>query len=556
MKLFGNKNIVLLLLIGISVYAFSQSTKIKTNNARDLKTKNVAQSPLSNTSNSSKLQPGLWFDPSKNGHGFVIEPIGFDDLYFTIFFTYKEDGTPEWYTSLSVLEDGVLNIDLENNTLQRFNYDSSIDPQAAGAPNVLDESIGTNILSIDFNSTTVATADACNDTTNRATDLAALATWQLGDKAASSWCIEPIIALENYPSPYLGGSWWTGIDDDGWGMSIAFANDELIAIVYYYDQSGKPRWVIGQAPGFKVGEKINFSLSEVGGYARDAEPITTTYTEAGTMSLIINNNSQNLLVDGVLDINVNYLGAEGGNWARTDVAITNLTAAHDLKKFITSFESAVDFSGFYITPQAHKNTTFHELSDSIVHSGTFSHKAWITGANPPSNATTDNNHRGYPTVQLQNTEVGVFQAPLYVTLWVWLDMELRENPSGENDWFSFATFTDDETDNWSRTVLVNLGPEGFVHLMHTTDQGVKEHIFQTDEILFPQRQWVELKMYLDFSEEGYAKVWQNGQLVSHALIGNIKNQLAQAHFGLYSAPQIEAGVVYNDDLKIEMVRAE
>ncbi len=158
------------------------------------------------------------------------------------------------------------------------------------------------------------------------------------------------------------------------------------------------------------------------------------------------------------------------------------------RAFATSFESVSDFDGFYITPQSHLGTTFHELTDSNVYSGTYSHRAWIKGANSAS--TINNNHRGYPTVQFQKTPKGPFKTPCYVSLWVWLDMELNANAVGEDDWFSFATFTDDETDNWNRTVLVNLSADGFVHLQHTTNQGEQNSIFQTSDITFPQREWV------------------------------------------------------------------
>ena len=227
------------------------------------------------------------------------------------------------------------------------------------------------------------------------------------------------------------------------------------------------------------------------------------------------------------------------------------------KEFISSFESTDDFSGFYITPQGHKGTTYHELSDSIVHSGTYAHKAWITGANPPSTILVNNNHRGYPTIQFQNTTEGVFKTPCYITIWVWLDMVLQENTTGgDNDWFSFATFTDDETNKWSRTVLVNLNHNGIVHLQHTTGQGQQTSIFQTTDIIFPQKEWVELKIYLDFRNNGYAKVWQNGQLVSYANIKRIDNKLSQVHFGMYAPPQITSGIIYNDDLKIIEVDGE
>lgn len=226
------------------------------------------------------------------------------------------------------------------------------------------------------------------------------------------------------------------------------------------------------------------------------------------------------------------------------------------REFKTSFESENDFSEFYITPQGYLETTYHELSDSIVHTGTYAHKAWVNGANPPSTTFTNNNHRGYPTIQLYKTEGGSFKTPCYVTFWVWLDMELKENPGEENDWFSLATFSDAEDDNWNRTVLVNLSYDGIVHLMHVPKQGDKEHIFQTSSITFPQKEWVELKIYLDFSNNGYAKVWQNGELISHAEVKRTKELLAQLHFGMYCPPQMESGIVYNDDLVIKMVENE
>lgn len=225
------------------------------------------------------------------------------------------------------------------------------------------------------------------------------------------------------------------------------------------------------------------------------------------------------------------------------------------KEFSTSFESLNDFDAFYKTPQDHLGTSFHELTDTKSHSGKYSHRAWISGANP-SSTTANNNHRGYPTIQFQKTTEGTFKTPCYITLWVWLDMELNNNSDGENDWFSFATFTDDESDNWNRTVLVNLSADGFVHLQHTTNQGEQKYIYQTTDLSFPQKEWVELKIYLDFRNNAYAKVWQNGQLVSHAPIGNISNKLAQAHFGMYCSPQLSSGEVYNDDLTIKEVQKE
>lgn len=230
---------------------------------------------------------------------------------------------------------------------------------------------------------------------------------------------------------------------------------------------------------------------------------------------------------------------------------------HAQKLFETSFESIDDFSGFYLTPQGHLGTSFHELTDSIVYDGTFAHRAWINGVNPPSTNSVNNNHRAYPTIQLQKTSSGVFNTPCYITFWVCLDIELQEDTAeGEDDWFSFATFTDDQSDSWKRTILVNLSHDGFVHLGHVPNQGEQIYVFQTTSIPFPQKEWVELKVFLDFTNDAYAKVWQNGELVSHAKIEGITNKLSQVHLGLYCSPQLANGVVYNDKLCIQEVDSE
>ncbi len=224
--------------------------------------------------------------------------------------------------------------------------------------------------------------------------------------------------------------------------------------------------------------------------------------------------------------------------------------------FSTSFESVADFAGFYIVPQDYLGTTSHEQSTEQVRNGTYAHKAWIYGANPPPPPGGNTNHRGYPTVQLNKTPGGGYVCPCDVTFHVWLDMPL--DVPGE--WISFATLTPDPSDAWSRTVLVNLSaanpapgtaPGGVLHLMHVPNQGERQPAFQTSTILFPMRQWVEIKIRVDFDPvHGEAIVWQDGQMVSAAPVSGGSGKLEQAHFGMYAAPELATGVVYNDDLQI------
>ncbi len=215
------------------------------------------------------------------------------------------------------------------------------------------------------------------------------------------------------------------------------------------------------------------------------------------------------------------------------------------RTYQTSFESIDDFKGFYIVPQDHKKTASHDQSRERVRSGQFSHKGWVTGVNPPSSSFVNNNHRGYPTIQLYKLKGGAFKTPAKIEFWVWLDMKLKKG-----EWFSFATIDHTKRDTWD-PVLVNLSDDGFVHLMHVPKNGQSKRSFQTSSIKFPMRKWVKLSIEIHFDKkDGYAKVWQNGQLVSSAPVRVGNGLFTQAHFGLYAPPSVSSGVIYNDDLKI------
>lgn len=213
--------------------------------------------------------------------------------------------------------------------------------------------------------------------------------------------------------------------------------------------------------------------------------------------------------------------------------------------FSTSFEAVTDFEAFYIVPQNHKGTASHDLSREVVRSGLFAHKGWVTAANPPNSWGRNNNHRGYPTIQLYKLPGGAFQTPANIEFWVWLDMELSKG-----QWFSFATLDHTTSNQWD-PVLVNLSDEGFIHLMHVPTNQKSEWSFQTSTIKFPMKRWVKLSVTLHFDKnDGYAEVYQDGQLVSRAPVRRGNGMFTQAHFGLYAPPSVTNGVVFNDDLTI------
>lgn len=226
-------------------------------------------------------------------------------------------------------------------------------------------------------------------------------------------------------------------------------------------------------------------------------------------------------------------------------ALIAVQASAQPRVFTTSFESVDDFDGFYIVPQNDKGTSSHDLSQEQVRSGQLSHKGWMYGANRRSSFWVNNNHRGYPTIQLYKLEGGAFKTPVRIEFWVWLDMDLKPG-----EWFSFATLDHTMRDTWD-PVLVNLSDQGIVHLMHVPENGEADYSFQTNSLRFPMREWVKLEVELHFdAENGYARVWQNGTLVSEAPVTKGDGLFTQGHFGLYAPPSMDEGVVYNDDLVI------
>ncbi len=215
------------------------------------------------------------------------------------------------------------------------------------------------------------------------------------------------------------------------------------------------------------------------------------------------------------------------------------------RTFQTSFESVDDFRGFYIVPKNHMGTASHDRSSEHVHTGRFAHKGWIYGANP-IRTFENTNHRGYPTIQLHKTPQGAFHTPVFIEFWVWLDMAFAPG-----EWFNFATLDHTTSTKWD-PVLVNLSDKGFVHLMHVPTHRKGTTTFQTSTIQFPMKPWVKLTVVLHFDpERGYAKVWQNDQLVSTAEVRRGTGLFTQAHFGLYAPPSVSNGVVYNDDVVIK-----
>lgn len=226
------------------------------------------------------------------------------------------------------------------------------------------------------------------------------------------------------------------------------------------------------------------------------------------------------------------------------------------KTYQTSYETSMDFTGFYVENGNDYASTMDTTIELVKH-GVWSHKHWVDSARDVQNDTGDYEpHRAYVTHQFYKHAVQFFNKCL-VSIYIYTDVNLYKK-TGTDDWLSLATFSDDTTNSWDRTVLVNLTTDGYIRLVHVPIQQGQTHTYQAGprntenpNLKWPQREWNRLDVYLDFdSTGGEAKVWQNGSLISTAEIDSVNGYIVQAHFGLYSSATMASGTVYNDKLRI------
>ena len=258
--------------------------------------------------------PGLNYDLSHTGHGFSIENIGIGNQFYTVFYTYGNDGFPEWYVDLGIFrktQDDYWNIASSSNELIRFEYD-----YVNGTSFQSEEDLYRGHL----------THEKCMDSFGSVSLSFELnkSPWG-GFTEKGDWCSEPIVSYYQRPKDNLSGLWWAGETDSGWGWSVSLVEREsvtdIVLVLYYYDGEGNPRWLMGQQADFRRGEEITINMNMVKGYARNLIPQNLVFLPAGTITLTLIEASHNLSTAGVMSVNVTYPGPEGGSWIRDNIPI-------------------------------------------------------------------------------------------------------------------------------------------------------------------------------------------------------------------------------------------
>lgn len=271
----------------------------------------------------SPFYPGNWFDPTRSGHGFDIEPAGkvngFDRLLVTSY-TYDAAGLPEYFISVGQLVDGVFLADSTtsssgaNSSLGRYRF-------VNGASELVPDFSGR--LRLDFNqakNSAACTAEGRGNVPDEAASMSFIA----GNDAVT-WCLQSLIPQIQRPTPDFTGHWYDA-SDPGWGLGVANALVDgkvvLLVIIYYPDGAGNFRWAYAQSNDYKSGQSI--PIFQRNGYCRNCARTEPVDIPAGALTITLDQVEGMTGQNNKITIDVTFQGPAGGGLRRTNVPIVRL----------------------------------------------------------------------------------------------------------------------------------------------------------------------------------------------------------------------------------------
>ncbi len=263
---------------------------------------------------------GLYYDLNYSGHGFSVNAIGKKNLYYSIFYSYDDEGKPQWYASLNRYtkfdwngNDSYYFTAVDNSKAIHYFYDYN-----------------TQTAQIDMSSENMGYLFYSGSNQDNTLDKFS---YIMGEEF-DNWNIQPIIQNSQIPENNFSGLWWAGADDPGWGVSLSFVQrdgfQEVVAILYFYDEFGNPRWLIGQSAGFETNQDIVVDMKQINGYGRMQNYVELTEISAGTITLNLQQASKELGQAGSMSMDVFYPDDQpNDNWVRNNIPISLFSKPRD-----------------------------------------------------------------------------------------------------------------------------------------------------------------------------------------------------------------------------------
>lgn len=238
------------------------------------------------------FQSGQYYNPLRPGHGIFVDFAG--DQWVSVWYTYREDGTPTWY------------------------YSQAAAPGASGVWNAplfqvgWNGSLTTSTIVGDLVITPVS-ANEMEFSYNLHGEAGSEPMFRLGGGACPISNGQPLNATGHWYSPSLAG----------FGYSAQYEADQEIYLSYLYDAEGVARWLIGAKP-WNEGV-ANVPMEQLTGFCPTCGHMPTISRLTGqlTRSFGANGDGQRGLTS--VSVSAPLLTPLGGTW--TEARATDLLSA-------------------------------------------------------------------------------------------------------------------------------------------------------------------------------------------------------------------------------------
>jgi hypothetical protein len=206
----------------------------------------------------STIDPGMWFNPERSGHGIDVSVDGMGN-YMVVWFTYKPDGTPVWYMSnLAPLNDGEW-----SSLLKKMTWNST-------TGQVSETYVGTVEIRMPSSDEMIFLWDLYNAGANNSTGGEVFTKLHGGSNVGGMWF-----------DPNTAGSGFT-LSAEGSGSDGSF-----VSTAYFYAGS-EPVWAQGVGSG-NIGLSVPFNMKWFVGTglcpACAGQQTSTQANQAGSMTL-------------------------------------------------------------------------------------------------------------------------------------------------------------------------------------------------------------------------------------------------------------------------------
>ena len=253
-----------------------------------------------------KPRSGLFWDPKKSGKGIDIAEVG--QQFTVIPYDFRADGSPVWYLGVAQAQEGILNSPDED--FFEYKFDTANETIATITQ--------TSDLIFDFKQGPFEIDCAVAAPENKSQMSRLL--WKNATNEEYRCMEEFIFSDQDSNHQDYTGLWYGGEAENGWGISINTQGNQIIVIVYYYDQQGKASWVLGSTT-LSTNSPMEITMRKFTGYCQGCDNTTVTSEVAGQLVMSLENASNNFQ-----DNNWISLTTDSNHWDRVHMPIKMLSS--------------------------------------------------------------------------------------------------------------------------------------------------------------------------------------------------------------------------------------